>query len=921
MIGRQAELLAISDWIATESEPAPGPTSRATALVVQGEPGIGKSTIWGEAITIARARGIHVLSCRPRRSDATLSHLALTDLLRSVPADAFRALPAPQRLAIEVATLRRESPDVELDPRAVATAVTTLLADLSSAAPMLVAVDDAQWLDPPSAHALAFALHRLEDRHVRLLMAVRIERAPERTFPAVATFEDALGRERLSRLSVGPLSVGAIHGVLLQVLGTSVTRPMLVRIHRASGGNPFYALEIASEIQRLGTVAPGQPLPVPLDRRELALLRLERLPPETRDALAQVAARSRPSTKDIDLAALGPAESAGIVRVFADDRIDFTHPLFGSSLYASLPLATRRALHRQIAATENDVEEQARHLALAAAGPDAESAVVLDRAADAAGARGAPEAAVELKELALALTAPDDADALARRRLELASRRYFAGDAPGARRELQHALRELPQGEARAEVLLELGSVLWNQGEGDAASTLFQQALDEATSSALLARIHTRISSMTDNFEIAAAHARMALRLTDEREEPLVYSYALHNLARATFYAGQGADHDAMAKGTLLQRAGTGWEISTTPAYWARDFDDFETALSVFEDSLRVFREMGDEASSSCILSQMGAIYALMGRFDAGRRSAAEALELAHQTEQDTWINVALTVQAQVSARSGELDAARTTAEEVLRRLEIHTDPPIECMVRGLLGLVALSAGDSAEAVRQLAQVDAWLASVHSREPAADRVHADYAEALIDVGEHDRAEEVVARMEARARALPRPWIREVSARSRGLLLAARGDLDAAAAAMHEALEMHNGLDMPFERGRTLLALGQVLRRRNERRAARAALEEALATFDELGVQPWADRVRGELARVPVRRAPSGLTPTEENIARLAASGLTNKEVARRAFVSVKTVEANLARAYGKLGVSSRAELGRVMGEREQASKT
>ncbi len=921
MIGRQAELLAIGIWMGEGSQVRRGPASRTTALVVEGEPGIGKTTIWDGAINVARSRGIRVLSCRPRRSDATLSHLALTDLLRSVPADAFQALPAPQRQAIEVATLRRQARDAELDSRAVATALTTLLADLSDSEPLLVAVDDAQWLDPPSANALAFALHRLDDRAVRLLMAVRIEPVPERTFPVVAAFEAALGRERLQRMTVGPLSVGALHSVFLQVLGNSVTRPMLVRIHKASGGNPFYALEIASEIQRLGTIAPGQPLPVPLDRRELALLRLRRLPRATRDALALVAASSRPSIKDIDLVALGPAESAGIVRVFAGDRVDFTHPLFGSALYASLAESTRRALHRRLATTEADVEEQARHLALAATAPDALSADVLDRAADAAASRGAPEAAVDLKELALALTPPGDTRTIARRKRELASRRYFAGDAPGARRELEQALREVPSGEARAQALLELGSVIWNQGEGESASTLLQQALDEAKSSALLARIHTRISSMSDDFEVAAAHAQSALRLTDERKDPLVYSFALHNLARAKFYAGQGADHEAMDRGTLLQREGTGWEISTTPAYWARDFDDFETAIRRFEHALRVFRERGDEASCSCILSQLAAIHALMGRFDAGRQRAAEALELAHQTEQDTWIDVALTVQAQVSARAGELGRAQTTAEDVLRRLELHPDPAIECMVRGVLGLVALSAGESAEAVRQLERVDAFLASVHSREPAADRVHADFAEALIDVGDLDRAEEVVARMEARVRALPRPWINAVSARSRGLMLSARGDLDAAASLMHEAVEMHSGLDMPFERGRTLLALGQVLRRRNERRAARSALDEALATFAMLGVQPWADRVRAELARLPVRRAPSGLTPTEERIAGLAASGLTNKEVARRAFVAVKTVEANLARAYGKLGVSSRAELGRVMSERDRAGKT
>jgi DNA-binding CsgD family transcriptional regulator len=127
--------------------------------------------------------------------------------------------------------------------------------------------------------------------------------------------------------------------------------------------------------------------------------------------------------------------------------------------------------------------------------------------------------------------------------------------------------------------------------------------------------------------------------------------------------------------------------------------------------------------------------------------------------------------------------------------------------------------------------------------------------------------------------------------------------------------------MPFEHGRTMLALGQVLRRRKERRAARAAFEEALAIFERLGVHPWVDRARNELVRVPVRRAPSFLTPTEERIARLAASGLTNKEIAIRAFVADKTVEANLARAYDKLGVHSRAELGRVMFERDRAVET
>jgi DNA-binding CsgD family transcriptional regulator len=919
VIGRHAELLAIGAWIGSGGAGPQGSLSGTTALVVEGEPGIGKTTVWEEAIRLARADGRRVLSCRPRRSDAALSHVALTDLLRSVPADAFRALPAPQRRSIEVATLRREAGIAELDPRAVGTALTALLADLSDAGPVLVAVDDGQWLDPPSANALAFALHRLDNRDVRLLMAVRIESLPETRFRALAAFEATLGRARVQRLTVGPLTVGAIHGVFVQVLGKSVTRPTLVRIHQASGGNPFYALEIACEIQGLG-LSPGQPLPVPQDRRELALLRLRRLPRATRDTLARVAAMSRPSTKDVDLVALAPAERAGIVRVFTGGRVDFTHPLFGSALYASLPESAKRELHSELAATEADLEERARHLALAATGPDGVGADVLDRAADVAGSRGAPGAAVELKELALRLTPPEDTQNVARRKLELASRRYFAGDTPGARQELEGALLELPPGEARAQVLLELGSVRWNQGDAEACSTLLRQALHEADAPALKARIHTRISSMTDDFEVAAEHAEAALGLTDEHEDPLVYSFALHNLARAKFYAGRGADHEAMEKGMLLQREEAGWEISTAPAFWARDFDDFDTAIRRFEEMLRVFGERGDEASCSGVLAQMASIHAMTGRLDVARHRAAEALELAHQTEQETWVHVALTVQAQVSVRAGELGPARATAEEVLRQLKLQPDPAIECMVRAVLGMVALSAGQSAEAVRQFSCVDAFLGSVHNREPAADRVHADYAEALIDVGDLDRAEEVVLRMEARARALPRPWILAVSARSRGLMLSARGDLDGAAAAMLQAVERHVGLDMPLEHGRTLLALGQVLRRRKERRAARAAFEEALATFESLGTQPWVERARDELARVPVRRAPAFLTPTEERIARLAASGMTNKEIATRAFVTDKTVEANLARAYGKLGVHSRAELGRVMFERDTVVK-
>ena len=184
------------------------------------------------------------------------------------------------------------------------------------------------------------------------------------------------------------------------VLGASFPRPVLVRIHQAAGGNAFYALEIAREVGLQGLPAPGRPLPVPGDHRELALLRLRRLPRRTRDVLATVAAMPRPSAGDVDLEALAPAERAGIAAVRPDGLVEFSHPLFGSALYSSLPEAARRKLHRDLAGRAASLEERARHLALAADGPDRRTAQVLDEAAGAAGARGAADVAVELKELA-----------------------------------------------------------------------------------------------------------------------------------------------------------------------------------------------------------------------------------------------------------------------------------------------------------------------------------------------------------------------------------------------------------------------------------------------------------------------------------------------------------------------------------------
>ena len=898
MLAREEELASIDAWLAAI------PRSTALSLlVIAGEPGIGKTTLWAEATRRATAAGYQVLSSRPVPTDAGLPHVALADLLRPVSNDVLGVLPAPQRRALDVALLRAEPGEGDLDPRAVGTGLTGLLGELAADRPLVLAVDDSQWLDWASARVLAFAVRRLEGSPVAVLAAVRTS-APGQ-HGQFAAIESAVAG---TRLTVGPLSVAAIHQMFRQALGSSFPRPLLVGIHRAAGGNPFYALEIAREVRRVGTPPPGQPLPVPSDDRELALLRLRRLPRATRDVLAQLAATPS-AVGQVDVAALAPAERAGIAVVRPGGRVEFTHPLFGSALYSSLPEAERRKLHERLAARASDPVERARHLALTASGPDEATAAELENAAATAGARGAADVAVELAELACGLTPKADQQVLVRRSIDLSERRYFAGDPNGARRGLEALLGSLPPGDDRAQVLLGLGSIRWVQGEADAGLELMEQGLTEARTPALIARIHSRISSGSDDADVGVKHGQAALALLDESVNPELYSYTLHAVAMFKLHAGLGADHAAVEKGMRMQNAAAGWVMSPVPAFWARDFDDFDTARQRLNELISALRKQGDEAQVAPALTHLARVEAMTGRMDSARAAASEAVDLAGQTEQETYLMIARCAEAHVCAEAGDLDEARILAADVLSYLRDRPDVVLEGMARDVIGQAAVQAGDLAEADRQFTRVEEINDLVHNREPAQQRFQADHVEAVIGLGDIGRAERLVARLEARAAALPRPWIGAVSRRCRGLLHAAAGDLDAALAEFEQALAAHQTLDMPAELGRTLLALGRLHRRRNERHLAQQRLEQALSAFGSAGALGWARVAQRELARAKGRRGESDrLTATEYTVCELAVAGLRNHEIAARLFLSDKTVEANLTRAYRKLGVRSRTEL-------------
>ncbi len=266
---------------------------------------------------------------------------------------------------------------------------------------------------------------------------------------------------------------------------------------------------------------------------------------------------------------------------------------------------------------------------------------------------------------------------------------------------------------------------------------------------------------------------------------------------------------------------------------------------------------------------------------------------------------------AYVDAHAGRVESVREAAAKA-----DPGDPMGTALWSRCLGLAELAAGETVSADRHLSEALEVFERVAFREPAIWRVDGDAIEAALAVGDLDRARGLLARFEERAARSRIPWSLAVSARCSGLVLAARGELDAAAEALERALAEHDRCPMPFERARTLLVQGRLQRRLKQKRQARLSLDEARELFARQGAETWLARVEDELGRVAVRRAPEELSATELQIARLAADGLSNQAIAEQVFVSVKTVESNLKRAYRKLGISSRAQLARALDRRD-----
>ena len=913
VVGGAAEQQAVGQFLGTvEAEPR--------ALLLEGEPGIGKTSHWLAGLEQARERGYRVLTANPTHAESVLAYAGIADLLADVETSSFSGLPRPQRLALDQVLLRAETDGTATDQRAVAAGLLSIVSALVDHAPVVVAVDDLQWLDPSSIHALAFVARRLPHG--------------AGVFGTVRTDPDAAGAldwlrlprpDAIRRVQIPPLNLGALRTVLHNRNGRSLSRPTLVRIHQISGGNPFYAIELARTINGAAT---GVEIKLPGTLAELVRLRVGRLDSALRDVLLAAACPAEPT---IDLIAgviradarqvvelLEDAEASGIV-VIDGNRLRFAHPLLAHGVYTDAAPARRREVHRRIAELLVQPELRARHLALAATTGDPDTLDALDGAAEMARLRGAPAAAAELLDLAISLGGDTP-----ERRIRLAAHHFQSGDPGQARALLERIIAQPSQGVLGAEAANLLAYVrLLDDSFLEAAGVLERGLADAADDSMLRVRMLVTLSFALFNCgrtDAAVQKVEEAVTTAEHLGQPDLLSRALGMRVILRFMQGGGFDQPSMRRAIDLESRQTDIPMAIRPSAqnalllaWSGQLEEAREAIKVMRQHCI---ERGEDAELMFVEFHHAVIAIWQGDFAGAALAVENAIERAELLDGDLPLSVALSNRALLAAYTGRVDEVRRDVREAQAASRRCNSDRLGEWPTTALGFLEVSLGNHEAA---LATLEPLLHKLNAVPDATEIIGAtflpDAIEAMVRLNRLDDAEPLIDVLERNGRRLDRAWMLAVGGRCRAMLLAARGDVDAASLTAQQAIAEHDRLPMPFERARTQLLLGQLQRRQRRKNAAATTVRQALATFESLGTPLWAERARTELVRANVgARRNHALTPSEQRVAELAASGMTNREVAGELFISPKTVEGSLARIYQKLGIRSRAELGRRMNQ-------
>jgi DNA-binding CsgD family transcriptional regulator len=733
----------------------------------------------------------------------------------------------------------------------------------------------------------------------------------------------SLPADRIREMEVGPVTLAALHGVVRGHLDVTLPRPLLAEVHQAAGGNPFFALEIVRTLRRGGvSVEAGQPLPVPESLHDLIHARLLALPLESREYLLAAAAHAHPLITVVERASgvdrqagLSPALEAGIVELDSS-RIRFTHPLLAAGAYEIADPVRRAEVHARLAQLLTDPEARAWQLAASVDEPNAAVAAALEEAALHARSRGAPRPAALLLDRACELTPADRRDDALRRAVDAAFLHYESGDSPRAESQLQGVIARLAPGSHRARATMRLARVRSYEAQVEAVE-LFLQAVDEAEGDPeILAVAHEGVATclyrLWERVEESVEHADIAARLALELGNEELAAEALGTKWISESALGRDEAAATADRAMALQPAAENLRVLAQPRFSAAVHsmwtDEFVVARDGFCEALARSRALGDESSPPTVLAQLAEIDVELGSLDGALTWALSGQELSEQSGQHTLFAHHVALESFALAGLGRQEDARAAAARALELIPATGCRHGELIARRALGHLELALGNPAAAVAAL-------------EPSVERVRreaiveprvlplADFVEALIELGRTDEAVDVLGWYEKNAHRRERATALASCARCRGLLAAHEGSVDDAVGAYEKALERHAQAELPLDRARTLLALGATQRRAKRRREARATLEEALAVFEGIGAELWAERARDELKRISGRAATPGvLTPAEERVAALVAEGRTNREVAAALYLSDRTVEGHLGRVFAKLGVKKRSEV-------------
>jgi DNA-binding CsgD family transcriptional regulator len=909
VVGRRAELDAARQLLGDLSN---GPAH----LVFEGPAGIGKSTVWAAAVGLAKSEGATVLVSRPATGDAAVPWAGLSDLLGTIASDAIGGLPEPQRRAVEVALARREPETTPLDELGVRLGTRAILQALASERPVVVAIDDAQWLDAASAGVLAFALKRVEPARVGLVAAQRVAAGDplaesESAEGPQSALLSALQDSGLTKVRVGPLDDDALRAVVRDHVVAGASRSVVDDICRVSGGNPLYAIELA----RSGDLRAATGI------RSVVEARMAALSERARDVAFAVAVAGPVAWPDLQALVETPitdrdldhAVRAGFLATSAG-RVAFSHPLLEAIVYEAAAEPTRQRLHEAYAARFPDSDETPRHLAAATTSPAPDVARLLDVAADRARRRGAPRVAADLYTEAARLTPADDSDALDRREIEAALASFAAGDAAVARGMLESVAER--GGSRRAEALQRLAGVIW-AAEGDRPGMeAFQRALPAAVDQpAIEGDIHDNLAWLVcwaGDMPKAYEHVQTARRIAERLGDPALLARVLDKYGQIEFQTGRSTGLEASAQAIEYEASiGPAGEAALNRLVILMWSDRLTEAREALDAALGQARAEGNVRLRQDLINVLGITEYRAGSWTVARERIDEALGYAVAFGFGT--EGILRTRALVDVGEGNSDSALATVAETLPKARENGDVWAVIRYLAIAGGAHLALGDVAAAADALDEAWTLCEQVGVEEPGIFRVGADAVEALVAAGRLDRAEAVLARFEGQSKAVARPWGIATAARGSALLEAARGNLEAALERSEDAVLLSESLLQPIELGRAQLVAGTVERRAGRRSEARAHLVSAIEAFERLGASTWRARAEAELGRISGRAPSTGaLTPTEERVAALVGEGLTNHEVAARLFVTVRTVETNLTRIYQKLGVRSRTELSRQL---------